>query len=228
VHPLVAAIAAEARRRLLHSFASDRATSPRRVAVQPSADGSSPAIVFTFLSSVAGGGGLLEEQVLAIKVATDGTTEVMPEGFAALHESAPQVDVQPQAIERLFDPCFDELFARASTEAVRVVAVRADALRARRAEQATLLRRDLETDLVDRLREIDEEETRARGLEEQGGQRRLFGADDRRSGGFEARRAAARSQAATRLEDIAEFETIEATGQPRPLGALLLVPERLR
>ena len=225
VHPLVTAIATEARRRLLHAFASDRATLPRRLAVQPSAPGSPPAIVFTFLSSVSGGGGLLEEQVLAIKAAPDGSTEVLPDGVASLHESASQGEVQTQEIEQLFDACFDELFVRASTEAARVVAARADALRARRAEQAALLRRDLETDLVDRLREIDEEEARARGLAEQDGQRRLFGADDSRTGGFEARRAAARSQAAIRLEDIAEFESVQAPGQPRPLGALLLVPE---
>jgi hypothetical protein len=228
VHPLVAAIAAEARRRLLHSFASDRAMSARRLAVQSSAAGSSPAIVFTFLSSTSVGGGLLEEQVLAVKVATDDTAQVLPDGIASLHESPSQGDVQPQVMTRLFEPCFDELFARASTEAAVVAGARAEALRARRAEQATLLRRDLETDLVDRLREIDEEETRARGLEELGGQRRLFGADDRRAGGFEARRAAARSQAAIRLEDIAEFGTVERPGQPRPLGALLLVPEDAR
>jgi hypothetical protein len=151
---------------------------------------------------------VLDEESLAAEI-----------GFSG---DAGEVDVAE--IDRIFRESFYRLFGIARDAAHQRLHQAADALRERRAEQAAVLRADLEADLADRLQEIDEEERRARGLlEAETGQRRLFASDDTRGESFEARRAAARAQAEARRSEIAEFERVAEPGPPRALGAVFLI-----
>ncbi len=225
LHPLVQALAADARRRLLQVYSGVRGLPPRRLAARTVPAGEPPSVLFTFLGALEGGGGLLEEHLLAVRVDTNGR----PVGDAERNlrfvtESECAGEVARETLERLFAGCFDVLRARAEEEARRLMEARARLLAERRAEQAARLRRDLEVDVADRLREIDEEERRSRGLVDERGQQRLFAEQEGR-GGFEARRAAVEAAAARRREEIAAFEEVKAPGSPRPLGALFLVPE---
>jgi hypothetical protein len=181
--------------------------------------------VFTFLTVVEGGGGLLEESLLAVRVGTDGRVlGVRDDALRFLDGAAGEVDAG--VLARLFETAFPAMASSARETAGRLLGERADHIAGQRREQAALLREDLEADLADRLAEIDEEERRARGLiDERSGQGRLFAETDPQRVGFQARRAAATSQAEVRREEIAEFELVRAAGDPRPLGALLLVPE---
>lgn len=111
----------------------------------------------------------------------------------------------------------------ACREAERWTRRRADNIRSRRAEQAKILRQDLEIDIADRLKEIDEEEIKSRGLIEETGQRRLF-AEQEAGRSFSARRAAVESYRDQRLQEIAELERVDDPAPPQPLGALFLVP----
>lgn len=225
LHPLVRALAADARRRLLQVYSGVRGLAPRRLAARLVPPGEPPSIVFTFLGTVEGGGGLIEERILAVRVKTDGEPLGDSEGNLRLVEAtgtAGEFDVG--AIQRLFSARFEAMRGRAAEEARCILEQCAELLRQRRCQQAALLRRDLETDVADRQREINEQERRARGLIEATGQRRLFPEEEGR-GGFQARRAAVEAAAERRREEIAAFEDVKLPGPPRPLGALFLVPE---
>lgn len=226
VHPLVRAIAADARRRLLQVYPSARGLLPRRLAARTVAAGEPASVVFTFLGAIRGGAGLLEEHTIPVRVTMDGSSLGRPEqNLQLLTQAESAGDVEPTVIERLFASRFDALRQRAAEEAANWLRNRAEALRRRRAEQAEILRRDLEADVADRLREIEDEERRARGLVEDTGQGRLFGDTAPSASGFQARRAAVESYAAQRREEIAAFETVEEPAPPNPMGALFLVPE---
>jgi superfamily II DNA or RNA helicase len=225
LHPLVQALAADARRRLLQVYPVVRGLMPRRLAARTVPPGEPPSIVFTFLGTIGGGGGLLEERLLAVRVDTEERVHGDPEeNLRFLAEKEETGKVEARMLEGLFAAPFDAMRERACEEARLCLEGRAQLLRERRSEQAELLRRDLEVDLADRLREIDEEEKRSRGLLDATGQQRLFAEQEGR-GGFQARRAAVEASAAWRREEITAFEKVEAPGPPRPLGALFLIPE---
>lgn len=225
LHPLVRALATDARRRLLQVYPSATGLPPRRLAARTIKSGEPPSILFTFLASIQGGGGLLEERLLAIRVDLQERVLGDPEENLRWLEADNPGDVSRERLEQLFAASFERLRERACQEAVRWVKKRVDAIRRQRAEQATILRRDLEVDVADRLREIDEEEKQARGLIESTGQLRLF--PDGGSGGrnLAARRAAVESYREERLKEIAEFERVSEPAPPRHLGVLFLVPE---
>ncbi len=224
LHPLVQALAVDARRRLLQVYPQVRGLKPRRLAARTVPAAEPPSIIFTFLGAIEGGGGLLEERMLAVRVDTDGALHGDPDrNLSFLDESQEVGDVAAAMIETLFASRFESMRERAADAARRWLEERAEALRARRREQANVLRRDLEVDIADRLREIDDEERRSRGLIEETGQQRLF-PDEVGRGGFEARRAAVKAAEAARREEIAAFEEVRAPEAPHPLGALFLVP----
>jgi len=225
LHPLVQALATEARRRLLQVYPDDRGLPARRLAARRVPVGEAPSVVFIFLAVIQGGGGLLEESLLAVRVATDGSVlGVRDDALQFLDGVAGEVDAV--ALDRLFGISFAAMVSSARNAAIQLLAERAGDIGEQRRRQAALLREDLETDLVDRLTEIDEEERRARGLvDERSGQGRLFAETDPQRVGFQARRAAATAHAEARREEIAEFEQVSVADEPRPLGALLLVPE---
>jgi superfamily II DNA or RNA helicase len=225
LHPLVRALAADARRRLLHVYPGERGLPPRRLAARTVPASESPSIVFTFLATFTGEGGLLEERIMAVRVALDGRILGDAEANERYLEGiADSGEVEPALLERLFRHRFDHLRDAAAQEARRWLEARADRLRARRQEQAAVLLRDLEVDVADRLREIrevEEQELRARGLIEDTGQQRLFASVR----GFDTRRAAVRAHEEKRRQEIAAFAQVNPPEPPRPLGALFLVPE---
>lgn len=226
-HPLVQALAADARRRLLQVYPDSRGLKPRRLAARTVPAGEPPSIVFTFLGSIEGGGGLLEETILAVRVDTAGRLlGDLQENFRYLTDTQSAGEIAPTTLERLFADPFAAMRECAEQEACRRLEERAQDLHRRRSEQAAILRRDLEADTADRLREIEEEERRARGLVEGTGQLRLF-AEEAARGGFGTRRAVVEAAARRRSEEIVEFENVEPPSPPRPLGALFLVPEGL-
>lgn len=225
LHPLVQTLAADARRRLLQVYPDDRGLPARRLAVRRVPVGEAPSAVFTFFGVIQGGGGLLEESLIAVRVMLDGSViAVRDDAWRFLDGAAGEVE--PVTLDRLFGTAFAAMASSARDTAIHLLTERANHLADHRRRQAALLREDLETDLSDRLAEIDEEEQRARGLvEERSGQGRLFAEIDPQRVGFQARRAAAMSYAEARREEIAEFEMVRVADEPRPLGALLLVPE---
>ena len=226
VHPLVREVAAGARRRLVQVYTDTRGLPSRRLAARRTRDGG-PSAVFTFLATINGGAGLLEEHVLAVQLDLDGAVAGTPEQALALAtDAAPAGEVRPEEVIEVFRDVFVDLSEAAAAAARDWVSARTSALRGRRAEQAGALRADLERDLADRLREIDEEEQRARGLvDETSGQRRLFSDEERTAYGFGARRAAAEAQGAARRDEIARFERIEDPAGPRSMGVLFLLPD---
>jgi hypothetical protein len=180
-------------------------------------------VLFTWLGRIQGGGGLVEEHLLAIRVATDGRILGTPEENLRWLEPDAPGEVSHETLRRLFEDRFKALREAARAEAEHWLARRAEALRAHRRRQAEILRQDLERDVTDRLREIDEEERHARGLTAATGQLRLFA--EQEVSGFQARRQALESYRTQRLEEIAAFEQVHEPPPPRPLGALFLVPE---
>jgi hypothetical protein len=225
LHPLVRALAADARRRFLHAYPSAREPVPRRLAARIVAGDQDLSVVFTFLGAVYGGGGLIEEHLTAVQV--DPALRILGDAEAALRllaEVGIPGEVKAERVVSLFGDRFEAMTKRARAEAETLLAERVSLLRKRRLQQAEALRRDLEADIADRLAEIGEEERRARGLVEPTGQQRLFGPQDSGRMGFDARRAAVQTQAEARRQEIAEFAEVSEPLAPRPLGALFLVP----
>lgn len=229
MHPLTQAMAAEARKRLLLVFSSDRGLTPRRLAACRVGTKEPVSAIFTFLATISGGGGLIEEQLIAVRISTQlaqiGTSNDALE--QALFVSEPG-EVKTETLEQLFKEPFAAMAQAAADTAARELEERHAALQAHRAEQAEVLRRDLEADLADRLKELAEAEKRARGMiDDHTGQLFMFAEADANPTGFKARRAAAEAQADLRRKEISIFESVELPGPPRPLGALFLVPEGL-
>ena len=225
IHPLLRAIATNARRKFLQVYPDDRGLPPRRLAARRVSSSEPTSVIFTFFGQIAGNGGLLEESVTAARV-TPGLEPVGTEEEATRWLEAQDApgEVAAGLLSRLFASTFEEMAHRASQIVQQAIRTRADELRQVRKGQAQTLSRELERDTADRLAEIDDEERRFRGLvETETGQVRLFAEEDRKAGGFQARRAAVEQQAATRRVEIAEFESVEEPPSPRPLGALFLV-----
>jgi len=223
VHPLVKALAADARRRLLQVYPNARGLPPRRLAARTVPPGEPASVVFTWLGRIEGGDGLLEEHLIPIRVGLEGGILGPPQENRRWLIAEATGHVPKETLERMFGQRFKALLERARVEAEGWLRRRAEALRAHRKDLAEILRRDLERDLADRLQEIEEEERRARGLIDATGQLRLFA--EQEVSGFQARREALESYRRQRLEEIAAFEQVHAPAPPRPLGALFLVPE---
>ncbi len=225
LHPLVQAALAEAKRRLLHVYPDARGLPPRRLAARRVPAGEPPSVVFTYLGAIVGGGGLLEERLMAVRLTP--TLEDIGEPEDALRWLDPTADPgeAPHALlSRLFEERFDAMAERAQAIAAEQLQVRARELADQRARQADLLERDLERDLADRLAEIEEEARRQR-TDQDTGQIGLFGANGTVPRGAPARRAAIEAQAEERRAELQAFRRIEPPQAPRPLGALFMVPE---
>ena len=226
-HPLVQALAADARRRLLQVFPGAAGFLPRRMAARRVAASEPTSMVFTFLGTISGGGGLLEEKILLVHLTPD--LHMIGNQDEVLHHIGTDKrpgEVQPETLRRIFEGSFQAMAEKAEECAHRLLVDRAQALRDRRKDQAAILRKDLVVDIKDRLKEITEEERRARGLiDEATGQLRLFGSQLPKASGFATRRTAIEFQAEQRQNEIAEFEEVREPNGPRPLGALFLVPE---
>lgn len=226
LHPLVRALATDARRRLLQVYAGERRLPPRRLAARTVPATEAPSVLFTFLGRIRGECGFLEEQILAIRVAADGTVlGDPPDNVQHLDLVTDAGEVERAELERWFAHRFDQLREIAKREAEQWLERRAECLREKRKQQAAELLRDLEVDVADRLREIQDEERRARGLIEDTGQQRLF-ADHESVRSFDARREAVRTHEKERRREIAAFAQVHPPEPPLPLGALFLVPAR--
>ncbi len=229
IHPFLRAIAADARRKFLQVYPDERGLPPRRFAARRVPSSEPASVVFTFFGQVSGGSGLLEESLIAARVTPDlEPVEREEEAVRWIKGRDEPGEVSADLLSRLFAPTSEEMTHRASQIAYQTIRKRADEVKQSRKSQAQTLIRELERDTVDRLAEIDDEERRFLGLvDAETGQARLFGEEDRRVGGFRARRAAVEQQADARRAEIAEFEAIEEPARPRPLGALFLVPKGL-
>jgi hypothetical protein len=223
-HPLVEALRAGARRRFLQVYSDGRSLAPRRLAMRIAGLGEPPTMVFTYLTSFRGGGDLLEEHLLAVRVGLDGKVIGSPLENRRLLEAANPGEASADRVVALFDEAFGRAREAAAASASTWARERMEKLREHRHRQAELLRAELATDLADRLREIDAEEGRARSVADDRGQQLLFEASDPRGPSFAVRRKAAHSQADERAAEIASYEVVDDASAPRPLGALFLVP----
>lgn len=225
LHPLVQAVLAEARRRLLHVYPDARGLPPRRLAARRVPAGEPASVVFTFLGAVSGGGGLVEERLLAVRL-TAGLETVggAEDALRWLDPAADPGEVPRETLSRLFEPAFQAMAERAQAIALQWIQARAEELGQHRASQAELLEQDLERDVADRLAEIEEEVQRAR-TDRTSGQVTLFGSDGAVPRGAPARRAVVEAQAEERREELQAFRVIHEPAAPRPLGVLFLAPE---
>lgn len=228
IHPLVQALAAEARRRLLQVYVGQRGLPPRRMAARRIPKGETPAIVFTFLGTITGEAGLLEERLVTVQLTPD--SQILGSSDEVLRHvlDAKRVpgEVSPGTLQQLFGKHFDQMVAQAVQIANKGLVERAASLRASRHEQAAQLRKALEMDLADRLLELEEEERYAKGLVDvDSGQFQLFASETARATGFQSRRSAAQAYAEKRHAEIRGFEQVTEPSSPRLLGALFVVPE---
>lgn len=227
LHPLATAMADAARTRLLHVFSGQRRLPARRLAARAVSPNETPGVLFTYLASVQGGGALLEQELLAVRVNLNGgIVGNARENLHCFAEDAAGGHVPAAWLCEAIQPRFEELARNAGDEARRLVAERTAELRDLRRIQAAMLRRDLQTEVADRLREIDDDQRRSRGLLDDSGQGLLFGGEEVRARNtFDARREAVRAQGAARASEIDAFEQVDEPNPPRPMGALMLVPD---
>ncbi|MDH7513098.1 MAG: helicase-related protein [Clostridiales bacterium] len=226
LHPLAQAISRDARRSLLQVYSTSRGLTPRRLAARAVFSSEPPSIIFTFQAAIRDEEGGLEEHMLAVRVGTDGKILGDPvDNLRYLSMPNSTEDVHPKRIEALFASCFDSLRELAKQEAGRWLTARVEDLRQKRKELAERMLADLELDVADRIREIDEEEKRSRKfIEETGQQRLIFERDDQAGRSFAARKSMVEDFRIKRQQEIENFTKIQDAEPPQPLGALFLVP----
>ena len=226
LHPLARALAASARRRLIQVFSTGGTISPRRLAAHAVAPSEPPSVLFTFHGAISDEDGPVEERILTVRLTADGNFIGDPsENLSCLNESGPTLEINPAIIEKTFAACFNSLRERAVTEAARLLKSRADELRRGRERQARAWLDELEADVADRLREIEEEEKRSRGLIDESGQQRLFAGDgDPGPRSFAARKAAVESFKEQRRREIEDYLKISDPATPLSMGTLFLIP----
>ena len=223
-HPLFRAMAAEARKRLLHVWSGERALPPRRLAARRVGKAEPPSAVFTFMGQINAGPEILEERILAVRVKPD-LQVLESDALHWLDLDAKTGEVPYAELLRIFGKHFEKMREEAAKAANAELQRASESLILRIRELARALNKDLEDDLKDRLAEIEEEEKEYLGLIEASGQRLLMPEEERKAGGFDARRLSAKTQAENRRKEITMFARVDPPAEARPLGALFLVPE---
>ena len=226
LHPLVKALAADARRRLLQVYQNARGLPPRRLAARTVPPDEPTSVVFTWLGRIEGGSGLLEEHLIPIRISLEGQIIGDPEkNLRWLVPDDAAGDVPKKTLEELFRDRFEQLLEKAREEANNWLRRRTEELRTHRQKQAEILLDDLRRDIADRLKEIEDEERRARGLII-GQQLRIQLPDERETTKkFQTRREAVDRYYNQRREEINNFKQVHDPFPPQPLGALFLVRE---
>jgi len=225
MHPLLQAIAADARRRFIQVYPDDRGLPPKRLAARRVPAGEGPAVLFTFLGTIRGGEGVIEEVVLPVRVDLAGRAMRDPQADAELLRDAAAPGEVPTDALAPFAERFDALLDAARSEALARVVDRASEIQRRRTAIAEQLRADAEGYRADRLKELEQEELRSRGLMTDTGQLQLVLGEEPQHYSFEAKRAAVGQHFQERLAEVAAFEQVHEPEPPQPLGALFLVPE---
>ena len=228
LHPLVRALETEARRTLLSVYPDSEGLPPKRLAARRVPSGEKPGVVFTFLAALTGDTGTIEEALLPIRVDIDGTVHNdLPSTMRIVYGEGDVGEVHTPTLSGLLSDRFDDLYARAKEAAGEYAAKLADAARARRSKIGQVLRDDLDSFKHDRLKEIDEEYRYIRSLVEESGQLILEIDAPRGKKEHQAKVAAVDTFVKKREEEIESFEMVSNPAEPRPLGALFLVPEGL-
>lgn len=225
LHPLVQAIVTEARRRLVQVY-PDSGLPPKRLAARRVPAGEPTSICFTFLTTITGPDGVIEELLVPVRLDLEGRALAdLERDLAFLADTTSPGEVPVEALGT-FATRFDDLLDRAREEAHRRAQHRAEAVRASRREQAEQLRRDAEAYLRDRLHELEAEEATASGQMEASGQIRLaWAAETKAAYGFASRRAAVQEHHQERLQEIERYASVSDPSPPVPIAALLCVPE---
>jgi len=227
LHPLIQAMAGEARRRLVQVYEGDRGVTPRRLAARETRTGEVPAAVFTFLVRIGGEAGCIEERLIAVSLDQSGGVIDGDAMHLAIDAGGTVGRFSVEDIQHRFGARFSSLMQDASAEALRRAHEIVEACRNRREEIARALESDIERDIADRLSEIELEHKLALGLiQADTGQIAMFAAE---SGGLgeravEARRAAVLAARDARHAEIASFRNAIEPAAPALLGALFLVP----
>jgi flagellar motility protein MotE (MotC chaperone) len=226
LHPLLRAMAADARRRLLQVYAGVRGLPPRRLSLRLVSAAEPASIVFTFLGRIHAGGVVLEERLLLARV--DARPEVLGTTASCrtwLELPSAAGDAPWSDVERSFSASFAAMRARAAESALNEARIRAEELRQRRSAEVEQWLRHLEVDTRDRLRELQEQAERQRGLiEASTNQRLLFTEEGSSSAEIATRRAAVEERASVRRAELESYRSIELLGAPEPLGACILWP----
>jgi superfamily II DNA or RNA helicase len=225
LHPLVQSIAADARRRFLQVYPDSRGLPPKRLAARRVSANEAAGVLFTFYGVIHNREGVIEETILPVRVDLEGRVRGSSESDGALLQDRSRPG--EVALDRLapYGDRFDMLLRAAQAEAARRLTARAEELRRHRRGIAERLRADAEAYRADRLRELEEEEIRARGLIKDTGQLLLRIAEEPSRYSIDARRAAVETYFRARLEEIDAFAQVDNPAAPQPVGALFLVPE---
>jgi hypothetical protein len=225
LHPLLRAIAEDARRQFLYVYPDAGGLAAKRLAARRTPAGHPPAILFAFLGVVEGNG-IIEERLITVRLALDGSVHGNEdEDRVLLGDTASPGEVASVTLQSLFAQAFDRLYQQAGEEAIQRLATRGQAIGSRRVEEARLLREDMLAYAEDRRRELDEEERLLTGREDRATGQQFLWAAEPRATRLDARRAAIDTFVNQRQAEIAEFEAVRDPAPPRPLGALFLVPE---
>jgi superfamily II DNA or RNA helicase len=225
LHPLLQAIAADARRRFLQVYPDDRGLPPKRLAARRIPAGESRGVLFTFFGTIRGGEGVIEEAILPVRVDLEAGVVADPATDARLLQGRDSPGEVPADALTPFAQRFDALLDAARSEALRRLADRASEIQRRRAAIAEQLRADAEAYRADRLKELEQEELRSRGLMTDTGQLQLELGEEPQRYSVEAKRAAVDQYFQARVEEIGAFARVDDPEPPQPLGALFLVPE---
>ncbi len=228
IHPLVKAISAEARQRLVQVYSDDIEYAPRRLAARESDKVKSPRVLFTFISRILAEGyegnpELIEERIEPVSIDIE-ENMLSPEADNDLFTDRSNPGEADLAnIRELFETSFVALLDKAKDEAISRLDNRRDELIEIRKQKAKALLDDLETFEEDRLKEIDEDEklAAAKFREEQA----LFVFEEkRRKLDFDARREAVKMEIGQRKDELESFVKIFDPDPPQAISALFILP----
>lgn len=225
LHPLVVAISQEIRRRFIQVYTTKINLVPRRLAAIGINANEPPSILFTFYSFVKDGDGNLEEHILGIRITKDGNVLGDPIDNLKFIKINNYSDIDLNILENLFAENFDKLRELALQECKKWLEQRKQQLIQQRKQIAEKMINEIEKDIGDRLKELDEEEKRARKLIEDTGQQRLFSElESTRAKSYVSRKNVLISLKNERIEEIKRFMHVNEPGIPFSIGALFLIP----
>jgi len=177
-----------------------------------------------FYGSIKDGSGIVEEVVMPIHVTPGGEPSRDAEHDARVFEEENSGEASWEEAVAYIGPRFEEMNRAARDEFSRRLRERVEAHRRHRAGLVEELRKDLALFERDRRQEIEEEIRAAAGVEVSQATLAEFGGGEFRRR-FDARLAALSDAVRERQEEIRAFMEVEVAENPKPMAAVILLPE---
>lgn len=223
LHPLVISIAKESRMRLLQCYSSFSGPTPRRLAAVLLGDEKILSILFTFYGVIRDEEGNAEENIIGIRITNDGDILGDPIENLKYLKLSTTSEVDHNALEKEIAKKFNLLRQVAFNEATKWFKIKRDNLQRQREALVETLIKDLEVDIDDRLKEIEQEEKMSR-IDVTGQQLLPILASVHGPKGFAIKKNAIMSYKSRRLDELNKYRRILEPNVPIIIGALFLVP----